>query len=312
MELNKIILVTENWKGTEANMLMTFEDYKARIVLPAFEIPDAIADAVSDLYDSLADKEHWGELYDGVNKSVSARFCSGETQLRQFLMGDFNGTGQKILLDEERSSTACLETLKAIGVGTGGRGAGLRYQYHPMDKDFSQGEVLHNLNGDDYRVIEKLSGRNLLLMKERSGEFIVAVGVGFFARFPKGELPTADNRVYGIEWDHGIYYGSAPSYIDFQRIREEYGEKREAKTLADFRMEQSEKFYMLRKIMDSPLMEQSVKEAAENSMYEIFSTEKEDVFRDNLSEGRYDRYFSGTPGVRKDKSEGLFDNSRRR
>ena len=149
-------------------------------------------------------------------------------------------------------------------------------------------------------------------MKERSGEFIVAVGVGFFARFPKGELPITDNRVYGIEWDHGIYYGSAPSYIDFQRIREEYGEKREAKTLADFRMEQSEKFYMLRKIMDSPLMEQSVKEAAENSMYEIFSTEKEDVFRDNLSEGRYDRYFSGTLGVRKDKSEGLFDNSRRR
>lgn len=301
MELNKIILVTENWKGTETNMLLTFEDYKARILLHAFEMPDAIADAVSDLYESLADKEHWGELYYAANKSVSARFCSGETQLRQFLMGDFNGTGQKVLLDEERCSTACKEALKAIEVGTDGRGAGLRYRYEPVEKDFSQGEVLHNLNGDDYRVIEKLSARNLLLMKERSGEFIAAIGVGFYMRFPKGELPAADNRVYGIEWDHGVYYGSIPSYIDFQRIREEYGEKREVKTLADFRMEQSEKFYMLRKIMDSPLMEESVKEAAENSMYEIFSTEKEDVFRDNLSEGRYDCYFSGTSKVRKAK-----------
>jgi len=312
MELNKIILVTENWKGTETNMLLTFEDYKAQMRLHVFDTMNEAADAISDLYESLADKDHWGEFYYIANKSVSARFCNGETQLRQFLMGDFNSTDQPVLLNEERCSHACLDTLKAIGIGTDGRSAGIRYQYEPVERTFSQGEILHNLNGKDYRVIEKLSERNLLLMKQRSGEFIVAVGVGFFARFPKGELPTADNKIYGIEWNHGIYYGSVPSYIDFQRIREEYGEKREVKTLDDFRTEQSEKFYMLRKIMDSPLMEASVKEAAENSIYKDFATEKEDVFRNNLIDGVYDGDFFGSPEVRKDKPVGFFDNTRRR
>lgn len=301
MELNKIILVIENRKGTETNLLLTFEDYKANMLMHVSDAPNEIADVVSDLYESLADKDHWGEFYMSGNKSVSARFCNGEQQLRQFLMGGFNSSDQKVRFDEERCSNRCLETLKAIGIGTNGRGAGIRYQYEPVEKTFSQGEILHNLNGTDYRVLEKLSARNLLLLNEGSGQFVVAVGVSSFARFPKEELPTTDNKVYGIEWGHGVYFCASPSLIDFQRIREQYGELREIRTLADFRNVQSEKFYLFRKIIDSPLMEESVKEAAQNSMYEIFSTGKEDVFLDNLSEGMYDRGFLETQEIRRDK-----------
>jgi len=302
MELNKIILVTENWKGTESNMLFTFEDYKAKMLMPAFDTLGEMADAVSDLYESLTDKEHWGEFFYASNKSVGARFCHGETQLRQFLRGDLNSTDQKIRFDEERCSNACLETLRAIGIAANGRGAGIHYQYEPVEKTFSQGEILHNMNGTDYRVLEKLSARNLLLLNEHNGQFVVAVGVDFFVKFPKEELPTTDNKVYGIEWGHGIYYCSSPSFIDFQRIREEYGEPRTIVTLADYRNEQSERFYLFRKIIDSPLMNESVKEAAQNSMYETFSTGKEDVFKDNLSEGMYDRDFLGIQEARKDKA----------
>lgn len=302
MELNKIILVTENWKGTETNLLLTFEDYKANMLIHACDTPNEMADVVSDLYKSLADKDHWGDFYIRGNKSVSARFCNGEQQMRQFLKGRFNSTDQKVRFDEERCSNRCLETLKAIGIDTNGRGAGILYKYEAVEKTYSQGEILHNLNGTDYRVLEKLSARNLLLLNESNGQFVVAVGVGFFVRFPQEELPTMDNEIYGIEWDHGVYYCASPSFIDFQRIREEYGEPREIKTLADFRNEQSERFYMFRKIIDSPLMNESVKEAAQNSMYETFSTGKEDVFKDNLSGGIYDHDFLGTQEVRKDKA----------
>lgn len=301
MELNKIILVIENRKRTETNLLLTFEDYKANMLMHVSDAPNEMADVVSDLYESLADKDHWGEFYINGNQSVSARLCNGEQQLRQFLMGGFNSSDQTVRFDEERCSNRCLETLKAIGIGANGRGAGIRYQYEPVEKTFSQGEILHNLNGTDYRVLEKLSARNLLLLNEGSGQFVVAVGVSFFVRFPKEELLTMDNGVYGIEWGHGVYHCASPSLIDFQRIREEYGELREIKTLADFRNVQSEKFYLFRKIINSPFMDESVKEAAQNSMYEIFSTGKEDVFLDNLSEGMYDRGFLGTQEIRKDK-----------
>jgi len=293
MKLDKIILVTENWKGTETNMLLTFEDYKTSLLVQAFDTPKEMADAVSDLYESLRDKEHWGEFYYASNKSVSARFCHGETQLRQFLRGELSSTDQVVRFDEERCSSACLETLKAAGIAINGRGAGIQYRYEPVEKTFSQGEILHNMNGTDYRVLEKLSARNLLLLNERNGQFVVAVGVDFFVKFPKEELPTTDNKVYGIEWGHGVYYGASPSFIDFQRIREEYGEPRTIETLADYRKEQSEKFYLFRKIIDSPLMNESVKEAAQNSMYETYSTGKEDVFADNLGGGMYDHGFLG-------------------
>ena len=40
MKLNEMILVTENWKGTEINALMTFEDYKKKILFAMSENMD--------------------------------------------------------------------------------------------------------------------------------------------------------------------------------------------------------------------------------------------------------------------------------
>ena len=53
---------------------------------------------------------------------------------------------------------------------------------------------------------------------ERNGEFMVAIGVNFYARHPKGDMPTTNNMVYGIEWNHGIYYSQTPSTIDLERL----------------------------------------------------------------------------------------------
>ena len=46
--------------------------------------------------------------------------------------------------------------------------------YKKLDTVFKQGQVLRNFNGRDYRVMEKLSEKNLLLMDVVTGSFVVA------------------------------------------------------------------------------------------------------------------------------------------
>ena len=102
MKLNEMILVTENWKGTEINALMTFEDYKKQILSTMSENMDELTQAVLDLCESWRDKDHWSEIFFASNKSVNARYCNGEEQLRGFLMGYFNSTDQEWRFDEDR------------------------------------------------------------------------------------------------------------------------------------------------------------------------------------------------------------------
>lgn len=171
-----------------------------------------------DLCESWKDAEHWAELYFTSNKSISARYCNGEEQLRKFLYGYFNDPDNTWEFDDKRCSVASLEILKGIGITTDGKGAGIQYTYEAVIKSFEQGEILHNFNGSDYRVLEKLAARNLMLMNEHNGKFMVAIGVNFYVRHPKGDMPTTNNVVYGIEWNHGIYYSQTPSTIDLERL----------------------------------------------------------------------------------------------
>ena len=164
-----------------------------------------------------------------------------------------------------------------------------------------QGDILHNFNGSDYRVMEKFSARNLLLMDVNKGNMLVAIGTGTYIRYPKDETPTEDNQTIAIEWDHGVYLGATPSRIDFGMLREKYGEVREVKNLSDFHVQQSDIFLFYKKIAESPLLETSVKEAATNAMYDIFMTGREEVFRENINSGKYDQGFLGTKARQEEK-----------
>lgn len=301
MKLYEMILVTENYKGTEINALVTFEDYKKNVLSAMSENMDETMQTILDLCESWRDKDHWSEIYFASNKSVSARYCSGEEQLRGFLMGYFNSTDQEWRFDEDKCSNECLEKLSGIGIKPNGRGAGIHYKYETVEKIFSQGEILHNFNGSDYRVLERMSARNLMLLNERSGEFVAAIGVSLFMRFPELEAPTENNLQYGIEWSSGIYLGKTPSYIDFQAIREKYGEPKKIESLEEYRQEIKSKFHLYRKIMESPLLDTNIKEVAQNAVYEEFSTGREDTFYSNLSEGKYDSGFQSNQEIKKDK-----------
>ena len=75
MNLNDIILVTENNKGTEINMLMTLEDYKEFI--SSDDMSD-MADQMLLLGRTLGEENSFAEYYRAANVTVFARFCKDE------------------------------------------------------------------------------------------------------------------------------------------------------------------------------------------------------------------------------------------
>lgn len=70
MDLKDMILVMENYKGTERNMLMTLEDYKKFV---AIDDMSELADQMLLLGRTLA--EGFTEYYRAANVTVFAKFC---------------------------------------------------------------------------------------------------------------------------------------------------------------------------------------------------------------------------------------------
>lgn len=167
--------------------------------------------------------------------------------------------------------------------------SGFHYELH--EAKFEQGQTLRNLNGKDYRVMEKLSKRNLLLMDVKTRNFIVAVGVNQYMRTPNGEEPSESNCVYGIEWGHGVYLSATPSTIDFRHIRQEYGTPERIRSLADYRDFLQMRFKHYQKMMKDDLLSDDIKASVTHAMYEEFGTGTAEVFMEKLEEGRYDKSF---------------------
>ena len=84
MDLKDMILVTENDRGTETNMLMTLDDYKSFI---AVDDMSELADNLLQLGRTLGEADNFTEYYRAANVTVSARFCLDDIQLGHFLQG---------------------------------------------------------------------------------------------------------------------------------------------------------------------------------------------------------------------------------
>ena len=57
----------------------------------------------------------------------------------------------------------------------------VKYHYEKQDVTCKAGDILHNTNGSDYRVLEKYSDSNMLLQSIQTGAFM---GWSFSERFP--------------------------------------------------------------------------------------------------------------------------------
>ena len=292
MDITDILLVIKNEKGTETNCLMTINDYKEFMNIEQMDSKEEIADHMLLLGRTVGEEHGWAEHYFASNKTVFAKYCMDEEMLENFLLGNFNERDQIWRFDEESCSKECLDKLRQIGMDTKGWSRCVGFHYEKVEQEYHEGEILKNLNHRQYRIMEKFSPRNLLLMDIKSGKFLVGVNVATFARCPEGEPVTDNNKVVGIEWGHGVYLPSALSAINFRTLRQEYGEPERIENLADYRDMLRTRFNLYHGLSKDELACESIRAAATNAMYEEFGTGRPDTFIDHLEDGRYDGDFN--------------------
>lgn len=305
MKIEDMILVTDNNKGSETNFLASFEDY-IKIIAAAFaDSVKEMAYAIAELYETKHKPNDWSEIYFMANKTYHARFCADESQLRGFLLGDFNEEHNEeidITFDEGRCSKECFDVLKAYDMKTDGHTRRGFYEYETIDNTFKPGEIIHNMNGSDYRVLDVLKENNLLLMSQKTGEICLGIDTQYMAKRLKGEEITSDSVIYGVSWGHGVYLGWNITDIDFERIRKEYGDPEKIESISDYRNSLKKTFFLYKNLMENELLTAEVRNAATNSIYAEFETGREEVFFDHLEDGKYDSGFYGKAVERSGKT----------
>lgn len=285
MDLKDMILVMENYKGTERNMLMTLEDYKKFV---AIDDMSELADQMLLLGRTLA--EGFTEYYRAANVTVFAKFCRDDVELGRFLQGYYNDS-KKFYFDKATSSPECITKMDEIGMTDRGWIDDFILHYEKCDRTFERGQTFHNFNDHDYMVLEALSPRNLVVMDMKSGSLTIALGATEYKRYPKDEEPTKDNTTIGVSWEHGIYLGSTLSQTNFKAYKREYGTPEKIKDVYDYRAKLKQKFYFYQDLSKDDDIPKNMQNDFLHQMYKEFGTIEEEYFYDRLEDGKYDEGF---------------------
>lgn len=299
MKIEDMIMVIDNHKGIEKNFLCTFEGFVKNHIANACENFWEVAEMVSELERASSKENSFCEIYFAANKTMYARYCGNLNELRMFIAGKLND-GMTNVFEEDFCDKECLDVLYRLGISTDRSMAVSKWpHYEKLETNLEQGGIYHNFNGSDYRLMEKYSGRNMLFMDVNSGQFVVGVGVEYFARYPQNEDRHSSLCEEGIEWGHGIYLGNTPSTINFSLLRREYGMEKDIATIEEYRTSITDKFEIYYGLAKNDTISDAVKEAATNAMYEEFGTGKRDTFLAKRNDGEYDKGFAGAEPAEK-------------
>ena len=293
MKIEEMVMVIYNQKGIEKNFLCSFEHFIKKYATDACDSYFEMAEVAAGLQETKQKDGSFFEMYYASNKTMYARFCGSLNELRLFIAGKLND-GMTNVFEEDFCDKECLDVLSRLGISTDRSMAIAKWQKKKkLESDLVQGEIYHNFNGSDYRLMERYSDRNMLFMDVNSGQFVVGVGVDYFVRYPQGEDRYSSLSETGIEWGSGVYLGNTPSTINFTMLRREYGKDKEILCLEDYRVSLKEQFSTYHALAKNEALVDSVREAATNAMYEEFGTGKPDTFTSKLNAGDYDKGFWG-------------------
>lgn len=224
MKLNDMLFVIARRKDAETNMLMTFGEYRERVLYYWCQTMEGAARHIEEILTGRQDKEAWATIDHGKDYGYDVRFCHGEQDLKDFLHGHFNAWPEWYL-DTDRCSDECLRALEEYNFDRNGVSVGESYRYKERERPFGRGGVLQDFDGTDYRVMECYSRDNLLLLNQGTGSLLVAVGVKCYDRYPFAGKASEQNRETGIKWEKAVYLNPVPSQIDFKALKEQYGRK---------------------------------------------------------------------------------------
>lgn len=212
-----MVLVIENYKGMETNMLLTTGAFLNEYAYKEDRLVPQTCEFMEGLLESREDAKYWHEIYYAANKTTAFRMAEGQMQLIAFLQGGYNDS-MEFQFDQERSSKACIEELLARGISTDGKQSSVEYHYEKQERSFHVGERVWNLNGSRYLILHVFDKKTLFLMNMKSGEFNVALNTQYYKR--STNFSTVED---GIEWGSGIYLGNNITTIDFSELNKLYG-----------------------------------------------------------------------------------------
>ena len=221
VKLNDMLFVIARRKEAETNMLMTFGEYRERVLYYWCQSMEGAAGHIEEILTGRQDKEAWATVSHGKDYAYDVRFCLGEQDLKDFLHGHFN-SWPEWYLDVDRCSDACLRALGEYNFDRNGVSMGDTYRYEEREYPFGRGGLLQDFNGTGYRVMEFYNQDNLLLLNQETGSLLVAVDVKCYDRYPYAGKATEENRETGIKWGKAIYLNPVPSQIDFKALKEQY------------------------------------------------------------------------------------------
>lgn len=228
MRLEDIIMVMEKQGEVTAKRLIDFAVWFETLREICGDNVAALGKNIQALYGT-KESNAWTCLDGRGGTNYSVRFCRDEEQLREFLTDIGKGENQRFNAD--RSTQECLDTVRARGLTLQGVRSYRNLHYEKIPHTFLQGQILHNFNGVDYRVLKVLDKGKLLLMsipplgREEGGQFLVALGTSAYRRYPLGEDFSDDSIGWGVEWDYGVYLGGDLTAIDMEALEAEYGRK---------------------------------------------------------------------------------------
>lgn len=288
MKLEDVILVVERTDTGKKACLFTLEDFVGRMEGELKDIHD-MAVLMAELFKGKSDTQSFcGTVCSVAQRTVTAKFCCLEGELRGFLkeMAEADYPAGHEALDIDRCSMECLEVLKAYNISMTGGMLSHRQHYEAIEHTFRAGEAVNNFNGSKYLVLEVLSEENLLLRNIKTNETIVAVGAKYYNRYPAEQEPSAGRK--GMEWNHGVYLGHDVSDINYQGIRKSYGRAVQMDNPEDCRREALHLFREVQNICQNEWFPVEMQSRMEQVLEELFGTDREETFMDNLHDGCYD------------------------
>lgn len=123
-----MVLVIENYKGMETNMLLTTGAFLNEYAYKEGRLLLQTCEFMEGLLVSREDAKYWHEIYYAANKTIAFRMAEGQMQLVAFLQGGYNDS-MEFQFDQERNSKACIEELLARGISTDGKQSPAEYHY---------------------------------------------------------------------------------------------------------------------------------------------------------------------------------------
>lgn len=222
-----------------------------------------------------------------VGSSYIAKFCGDNKELVDFYNGKYNSLDNyKMKLD--KSDRFITNKLKGF----------LRPHYEKKELSVNVGDVIHNTNGSDYKIIDILDKRessmDVLLIETKSMNIVAAHGLQYYdVKYGEKNIEGGLSES-GYEWGSGIYYGPISNETNMRAIYISNipdGKEAPAQDIYEHRQRVLQEYVSTNQILNDTRYDVAIREVAADVLANKFYDMDYKAFDKALLDGRFDDLF---------------------